>query len=130
MPARGRVLLVEDDYAARTEMAQVLRDAGYEVLEASGGQQAVVLAASADPSMILLDLILPDGAGFELLEDLRRVHDDRRIPIVAVSGFEERVEDARLAGAAFDGYLVKPFGSSELLASVARSLTAHPPSRA
>ena len=110
-------------------MAEVLRDAGYEVLEAATGEDALRLAASTHPALILLDLILPDDAGFELLADLRALQNDKRIPILAVSGFEERVEDARISGAGFDGYLMKPFGSSELLAAVAEGLTAFGPPR-
>jgi DNA-binding response OmpR family regulator len=122
MSGRIRVLLVEDDYAARTEMAGVLRDAGYDVLEASDGERALCLALSGDPAVILLDLILPDGAGFDLVQELRDLHSDAPVPIVAVSGFEERIEDARSAGVGFDGVLLKPFGSSELLAAIADRL--------
>ncbi len=129
MERRERVLLVEDDYSARTEMADVLRDAGYEVLEATDGPAALRLATQGDPAVILLDLILPDAAGFDLLNQLRALPGRASTPIVAVSGFEERVQEARLSGAPFDAYLVKPFGTAELLAVVAEGLAARKPAR-
>ena len=124
MTQRQTILIVEDDHSARVEMGDVLRDAGYQVLEAPGGDAALRLAVSRAPVVILLDLILPDGAGFDLLDQLRRLPSGEGISIVAVSGFEERIRDAKLAGARFDAYLLKPFGTSELLAAVANALTA------
>jgi CheY-like chemotaxis protein len=126
MIQRRKILIVEDDHSARVEIGDVLRDAGYQVLEAPGGDAALRLAVSGNPAVILLDLILPDGAGFELLDQLRGLPSGERISIVAVSGFEERIRDAKLAGARFDAYLLKPFGTSQLLAAVADALTARP----
>ena len=124
MTHRQKVLIVEDDHSARVELSDVLRDAGYLVLEARGGEAALRLAVSADPAVILLDLILPDGAGFDLLDQLRHLPSGERISIVAVSGFEERIRDAKLAGARFDAYLLKPFGIAQLLSAGADTLTA------
>jgi DNA-binding response OmpR family regulator len=124
MIQREKVLIVEDDHSARVEIGDVLREAGYQVLEAPGGDAALRLAVSGNPAVILLDLILPDGAGFELLDQLRDLPLGKGISIVAVSGFEERIRDAKLAGARFDAYLLKPFGVSQLLAAVADTLTA------
>jgi DNA-binding response OmpR family regulator len=124
MTHRQKVLIVEDDHSARVELGDVLRDAGYQVLEAPGGEAALRLAVSGDPAVILLDLILPDGAGFDLLDRLRHLPSGERISIVAVSGFEERIRDAKLAGARFDAYLLKPFGIAQLLSTVADALTA------
>jgi DNA-binding response OmpR family regulator len=118
MSQSERVLVVEDDSSARIEMADVLREAGYQVLEAPGGDAALRLALSGDPTVILLDLILPDGAGFELLDRLRSLPKGERLAIVAVSGFEERIRDAKLVGARFDAYLLKPFGTAQLIAAI------------
>ena len=124
MSPRQTILIVEDDHSARVEIGDVLRDAGYQVLEAPGGDDALRFAVSGAPAVILLDLILPDGAGFDLLDQLRGLPSGEGISIVAVSGFEERIRDAKLAGTRFDAYLLKPFGSSQLLAAVADALTA------
>jgi DNA-binding response OmpR family regulator len=124
MSQRQKILIVEDDHAARVEIGEVLRDAGYQVLEAPGSDAALRLAVSGAPAVVLLDLILPDGAGFDLLDQLRSLPSGEGLSIIAVSGFEERIRDAKLAGARFDAYLLKPFGTSQLLSVVANALTA------
>jgi DNA-binding response OmpR family regulator len=124
MSAGARILVVEDDYDARTSIAASLREFGYEVLEAGDARAARRLARDGLPHLVLLDLILPDAAGFELLHQLRALPGCDGLPIVAVSGFQERADDAVACGAPFSAYLRKPFGEAALLDLVASQLAA------
>ena len=110
----GRVLLVEDEEILRTLAARVLREEGYEVLEASTGAEALALAS--DPArplgLVITDLAMPRMGGRELRERLLDVSPD--LPVLFISGYntEDAVLRDLLAGG--DAFLQKPFRPSEL----------------
>jgi CheY-like chemotaxis protein len=109
-----RVLVVEDDAAIRDELADVLRENGYDVLAAENGVDALGrLAPGGPPSLIVLDLMMPimDGWGFRA-EQLK-LPAIAQIPIVVITGGNDAEQEAALLGAI--GYLVKPFKWEALL---------------
>jgi two-component system KDP operon response regulator KdpE len=109
------VLVVEDEPQMRRFIRASMTAHGYQVAEASTGAEAVALATSRAPEVILLDLGLPDGDGIDLT---RRFREWSRIPIIVISarGLEDDKVAALDAGA--DDYLTKPFSVNELLARV------------
>jgi DNA-binding response OmpR family regulator len=111
-----RLLLIEDNPALRDSIAQYLREAGYIVdVEASGDEG--LWAASENPyDVILLDLMLPDVDGMEILRRLRAKGNQVHILVISArDGLEDRLEALDAGG---DDYLVKPFALSEALARV------------
>jgi DNA-binding response OmpR family regulator len=109
------VLVVEDDETVRTLIAEVLDDAGYAVLEAGCGRQALRLAHEHVPSIVVMDHMLPDMSGLDVLEKLRTRPSSRYIPVMLVSGLAHKLAD-RDHGA--DGDLAKPFDITALLERV------------
>jgi two-component system KDP operon response regulator KdpE len=107
------VLIVEDEPQMRRFLRASLTSHSFDVVEASSAKEAVLLATSHNPEMILLDLGLPDDDGIALTRQFREWS---RIPIIVISarGREEDKVEALDAGA--DDYLTKPFGVNELLA--------------
>jgi two-component system KDP operon response regulator KdpE len=107
------VLIVEDEPQMRKFIRASLSSHGYRVLEADNTREALQLATSHNPALVLLDLGLPDGNGIDLTKQLREWY---RAPIIVISarGLEEDKVSALDAGA--DDYLTKPFGVNELLA--------------
>ena len=107
------VLVVEDDPQIRRFLRATLPGQGYRLLEATAGEEALALAASHRPDLILLDLGLPDIDGLTVT---RRLREWATMPIVVLSarGQERDKIDALDAGA--DDYVTKPFGVGELLA--------------
>lgn len=114
----GGILVVDDDPAFRALVVAALAQAGFEPFEAESGAQALEQAARARPSLVILDVRLPDLSGYEVCRELR----DRfgaSVPVLFVSG--ERIESFdRVAGLLVGGddYLAKPFGMNELVARV------------
>ena len=107
------ILIIDDDAAIGNLEQEVLERAGYAVLRAYSGTEALLLLKNAHPNLILLDLMLPGLSGEELLPQLRN------IPVIVVSAkvaVQDKV-DLLLGGAA--DYLTKPFDTKELLARVA-----------
>jgi two-component system cell cycle response regulator DivK len=111
------ILVVEDNALNLKLVRDVLRHAGYEVLEVVTGEDGVRLAAEAHPDLVLMDLQLPGIDGAEALRRLR-AGDQPQVPVVAVTAFamdEDRVQAERDG---FDGYLQKPISIRALPSQV------------
>ena len=114
------ILVVEDDVSIRTGLELNLRAEGYRVLSASDVASGRKLAFRWTPDLIVLDLMLPDGSGLEVLRALRDKGLEMRVLILSALGLEsDKVRGLRLGA---DDYLTKPFGLSELLARIDAAL--------
>jgi CheY-like chemotaxis protein/two-component sensor histidine kinase len=87
------ILIVEDDSANRSLIAQVLRKEGWRVAEAENGEAALQQVASTRPALILLDLMMPKMDGFEFIDELRKTESWRSIPIVVVTAMALTAND-------------------------------------
>jgi two-component system KDP operon response regulator KdpE len=109
------VLLVEDEDAMRRFLRPALSAQGYRVIEAVTGAEALGLAASHNPELVILDLGLPDLDGIEVT---RRLRDWSQAPIVILSARGQERDKVQALDAGADDYLTKPFGLQELLARI------------
>jgi two-component system KDP operon response regulator KdpE len=107
------VLLVEDDPKIGRFIRAGLELSGYLVHETRSAFEALRLATSSPPDLIILDAVLPDLPGDEVLE---RVRSWSNVPIIILSVISSEEEKVRLLKAGADDYVVKPFGMAELLA--------------
>ncbi len=115
-----RILIVDDDADIRAILALVLDADGHEVETASDGAAALVrLRCDPPPSLILLDMMMPQLDGEDLLRELRRDPGTARIPVVILTGHPAARRKASELGAA--GCLVKPVELQELLSAVHRA---------
>jgi DNA-binding response OmpR family regulator len=118
------ILIIEDDDAIRQGVVDALRLARYETAEAAAGRRGLELALTAEWDLLLLDLILPEVDGFEILEEVRAARPTAPIIILTARGEEDdRIRGLRLGA---DDYVVKPFGVRELLARVEAVLRRSP----
>jgi two-component system, NtrC family, response regulator HydG len=122
---RERVLIVEDDDISRHTMADVLSDAGYDVIEAADGYEALSIAARGAPDLVLSDLQMPGIDGLELT---RRLHVfARALPVILTTGLRDTrdvVTAAETYGAV--ACLEKPMNVDELLWTIDRALASAP----
>lgn len=115
MSSRPLNILVVDDEAQILRMLRViLSGAGYKVLTAASGEQALDQLAVAMPDLLVLDLMLPDKSGVEVTQELRAW--GSRVPIIIVSALGEERDKVAALDAGADDYLTKPFNTNELLA--------------
>jgi two-component system KDP operon response regulator KdpE len=119
MDVKPLVLIIEDEEVIQNFLATALGSNGYRVVKAASGQEGLSLILSHAPDVILLDLGLPDMDGLEVLKNVRM---QSKVPVVVVSarGHEQEKVEALDRGA--DDYIVKPFGTSELMARIRTAL--------
>ena len=112
---RASVLVVDDERKIRDVVARYLEAEGFAVLLADSGQRGLEVAARARPDLVVLDLMLPDLSGEEVLRSLRALAEVPIIVLTAKSSEEDRVTNLHQGA---DDYLVKPFSPRELVARV------------
>jgi DNA-binding response OmpR family regulator len=118
-PAGQRILLVEDNPNTLAGLSAFLTDAGFAVMTAAHGSEAVDLLSQGDlPQLIILDLMMPKVTGWDLLKHLQGDLDLRQIPVIVATALHPA--EARTTGA--DVVLQKPIHPAELLVEVRRLL--------
>lgn len=110
------ILVVEDNDDLAFGLSTTLEDAGYEVTVASDGESAIASAKSRKPDLVILDLMLPDMTGYDVLQSMRRGRVESPVVILTARGAEtDKLHGFRLGA---DDYVTKPFSISEILARV------------
>ena len=113
--AGERILVVEDNETNMKLVRDVLQAKGYSTLEATTGEDAVELARTLDPALVLMDVQLPGIDGVEALAQLRGDERTSAIPVVALTAQAMRGDSERFLDVGFDGYLSKPVDVVELI---------------
>ncbi len=113
-PEKHLFLLVEDFEDSRFMMRRLLEMAGYKVIEASDGEQAVELAIREQPALILMDLSLPKLDGLAATRQIRQHKDVENTPIVAISAHDSPESRAEALAAGCDEYVTKPIDFDQL----------------
>ncbi len=113
---KRRILVVDDEQTVRDFLQRVLETAGYTVITASNGLEALEKMSQFDISLVLLDIMMPGLDGFEVLDHMRQYEEN--IPVIMLSGIQEAPAkiDSLTLGA--DDYITKPFSAEELLARI------------
>jgi len=115
----ARVLVCDDEAQILRALKVILRDAGYQAVPASTGEEALDLAAVKPPAAAIVDLMLPDIDGVEVTERLREWSE---MPIIVLSAVGEEEAKVRALAAGADDYVTKPFGPPELVARLEAAL--------
>lgn len=116
---RRRVLVCDDETQILRALRVILRDAGFDVIPASGAQEALDAAAVEAPDAAIIDLILPDGNGVDVTRALREWSG---MTIIVLSALGEEEQKVRALEAGADDYVTKPFGPRELVARLQAGL--------
>jgi two-component system, cell cycle response regulator DivK len=116
----AQVLVVEDNEKNMKLFRDVLSATGYRTLEATTGCQAVELATEHVPTLVLMDIQLPDIDGIEALGRLRADNRTASLPILALTAQAMEGDRERFLAAGFDGYLSKPVNVADFVATVKR----------
>ena len=115
----GRILVVDDEPAIRRLLRSTLGVQDYTILEAANVAQALEVLGREKVDLIILDLGLPDGDGFEVIQKLRP---DSQVPIIVLSSRDDERGKVQALDAGADDYVTKPFGVEELVARIRTAL--------
>lgn len=116
--ARPTILVVEDEAPLLTLLRYNLEKQGFQVEEATDGQEALLRVAEARPDLILLDWMLPAMSGIEVCRQIRRRPATRDLPIIMVTARTEDQDAVRALDLGADDYITKPFAMEGLMARV------------
>jgi two-component system alkaline phosphatase synthesis response regulator PhoP len=111
-----RILVIDDDPGVQTAVRRTLEPAGYDIVAATNGADAMDIFRVVNPALIILDLRLPGKSGQELCREIRE--ETASIPIIVLSALSDQVERILLLELGADDYITKPFSPRELLARV------------
>ena len=116
------ILIVEDEPDVLEINSRMLKRRGYDVITAGSAEEGRRCLASVTPDMLILDIMLPDGSGYDICELFRRTSDN---PVVFLTGKTEIADKVEGLGRGGDYYLTKPYGFDELIAVTERLLRRH-----
>jgi two-component system cell cycle response regulator DivK len=109
-----KVLIVEDNEDNRELVVKVLRNKGYEIVQAADGEEALEKAVAERPDLILLDISLPKLDGYEVAKRLKSMEEFQEIPIIAFTAHAMKGDREKVIVAGFEGYISKPVNVREL----------------
>jgi len=121
---RQRILAVDDQEDNRRILRDLLTSAGFDVLEAKTGEEAVATAEAEVPALILMDIQLPGIDGYEATRRIKANPKLRTIPLIVVTSYALSGDETKAMSAGADAYVSKPFSPRALLAKVREFLSA------
>jgi len=113
-----KILVIEDNPANMKLASSLLRNKGYDVLEAVDASAGILLAEQNMPDLILMDIQLPGMDGLTATGLLKNKAGTRHIPVIALTAFAMRGDEEKILAAGCDGYIPKPIRYKEFLATV------------
>jgi len=112
------ILIVEDEAALQKLLAYNLEAAGFEVAQAFDGEEALTLLAERTPDLVVVDWMIPQLSGLELLRRIRRRPEQAHVPVVMLTARTEEPDRLRGLELGADDYVTKPFSPAELIARI------------
>ena len=122
MPSPPVVMVVDDDEDIRFLITRLMRNEGYEVLEAATAAEAKLATLKKTPELLLMDISMPDADGLSAIWDLREQDETANVPVVIVTAYDAFDLRAEATAAGCVGYLTKPVDIEELKRLVRRIL--------
>jgi CheY-like chemotaxis protein len=116
----ARILVVEDDHDLMRLMVRILETAGFAVVQAYGGEDALRKVRMQPPDLVLTDLAMPLMSGVEVIERIKRSPDSAAIPCIAVTAYKWDQIASAASQVGCDGFVAKPFNGPQLLAEIAK----------
>ena len=117
-----KILAIDDENDALLILKTTLTGEGYDVLTAANGMDGIAIARDEKPDLIILDLLMPEMSGLEVLEELKSDDTTGLIPVIIVSGVSEKdmIKNALIHG--IDYYIIKPYDYTDLVNKVQQAL--------
>ena len=109
------VLVADDDPVVHWVLRRFLEGAGYQLTRANNGREALELATCDLPKLIILDVMMPDMGGFAVLRQLKQAEATKGIPVIVLTGLDQRTTQLEATASGGDLFLSKPFTEAQLV---------------
>lgn len=116
------ILVVEDNDMNMQLVEYLLEEAGYDILKASSGEEALDVAEKSPPALVLMDIHLPGMDGLSVAREMKRRNNTRHVPILALTAHAMRGDKDRFLEAGCDGYISKPIDVKTFIPSIEKFL--------
>ncbi|WP_020559943.1 response regulator [Thiofilum flexile] len=113
------VLIADDSQTERVKLRQTLEQAGYKVIEVQSGNEAKLAAVEHHPDLIMLDIIMDNGDGYQACRAIKRNTATQHIPVLMVSGKNNPVDKLWAEKQGASGYITKPYEAQDILSGIA-----------
>ncbi len=117
-----KVMIVEDNELNMKLFHDLLESRGYDIIETRDGMEALKMARSERPDLILMDIQLPEVSGLEVTKWIKEDDDLKQIPIIAVTAFAMKGDEEKIREGGCEAYIAKPISVSSFLATVEKFL--------
>lgn len=117
-----KVLVIEDNVDLRSNTAELLELANYEVLVAADSNAGLIMAINDNPDIIICDIMMPGRDGYEILNELKQHHGCQDIAFIFLTSRSEKNEIRKGMESGADGYITKPFDAQDLLNILEKSI--------
>lgn len=114
----SKILIIEDEYDVSSLLVKRLSNAGYDAIAVSDGYQGIDLAHSEKPDLVILDLLLTVGGGFDVLKNLKSSVQTRHIPVVVLTGIKDEICKSEIVKEGVEAYIVKPYDPEALMSTI------------
>lgn len=115
---KKKILAVDDESDVLLIIKTALLSEGYKVFTATNGPDALALAEDESPDLVILDMMMPEMSGFEVLKEMREKPSTESIPVIMLTGISEKEKIREALNLGIDYYIVKPFEFHDLIAKV------------
>jgi DNA-binding response OmpR family regulator len=115
---KKKILAVDDESDLLLIIKTALFSEGFNVVTATNGPDAIAMAQDEKPDLMILDIMMPEMNGFEVLKHLREIEATQNIPVIMLTGLSEREKIRDALNAGIDYYIVKPFEFHDLISKV------------
>lgn len=117
-----KILMVDDDKLVTDLLEKLLKADGYQTVTVNDSSQAIEVAKTENPDLVLLDLMMPQPDGFRVCRMLREIPQFKKLPIIIVTALDDSDSRAVAFGAGANDYLTKPFHPDELSEKIIAAL--------
>lgn len=114
-----KILIADDSNTERLNLTRILEAAGYQVIAAQSGNEAKELAATQQPDLIMLDIIMEDGDGYQACRAIKRNPDTQAIPVIMISSKSNPVDMQWAQKLGANAYIIKPYKDTDVLQQIA-----------
>jgi CheY-like chemotaxis protein len=122
----AKILIVDDDQDIRRLLAIRLKAKGHEPVFAGDAISAINQARKEQPELILLDLMMPAGDGYLVMERMKAMPALEGIPVIVLSALDPKTQESKLADSGVEAFFQKPFDHDELMGAIERALGSPP----